>query len=133
MRVHVVVRDQSVSIYSNSDHGEERHCFIPVEDEGEHLAETGSEAPVLFDVPVGGERQVDGAEEEVRHTEREDEHRGHMAAQLRVHQQRHRRYQVTDDSDDTKDAGARCSQHRGLRRVMRNVLVHVCNVFINIE
>lgn len=47
---------------------------------------------MLLDVAVGGERQVDGAEQQVRHAEREDEHGGHVAAQLRVHQQRDRGY-----------------------------------------
>jgi len=63
---------------SYGHHAEEGHSHVSVEEEWKHLAERVTEHPGLVDVAGRSERQVDAAEQEVRHAQADDECRGRM-------------------------------------------------------
>lgn len=104
--IEAVVCDENVPVHSDGHHVEKRRGHIPVEEEWEHTAEGVAEHPGLVDVPGGGERQVNGAEEKVRYAEADDEGGGGVESQLPIPAKGDDRDEVTQDSDDyEEDAG----------------------------
>lgn len=104
--IQVVMRDENVPVHSDGHHVEKRCGHIPVEEEREHTAEGVTEHPCLVDVPGGGERQVNGAEEKVRYAEADDEGGGGVESQLSIFTKGNDGDEVTQNSDDyEEDAG----------------------------
>lgn len=85
----------TVPVDCDGHHAEEGCSYIAIKEKWKQFAECGTEHPGLIDVPWSSERQIDGAEQQVRHAEADDKGGSRVMPQFGTPKQCYRCYEVS--------------------------------------